>query len=366
VTVRDSAGVEILTYPGGEFADTVREAPVLSIGREGEPDYEFFRIHDVVGLASGGLVVANGGTHELRFYGPDGTHLRTVGDRGDGPEEFGFLSQLRLRTGDTLMVIDTSRRRLVFFDSAGTLIRGESFSQDLTNESPGGSGVCFMPSLVGAFRNGARVTLGWGCLDLRGGEGRRPLRQPIELVAGDGRMVLGTDIAGWIWETGETEDPRNLFAQIPFGGLLRFVAGADRVFLSRGQRYEIEVYDDQGNLIRLLREDAVPPEVTDADRDAYVRERAETPRPHPEGVPFAERFGSYITLLLTPEGDLWARRVARPGEEAQHWVVFPADGGSLRSLVLPDVSVESVRNGKIYATLTDSLGIQTVVVLDAG
>ena len=138
------------------------------------------------------------------------------------------------------------------------------------------------------------------------------------------------------------------------------------MYLSRGSDYEIEVWNQEGRLVRLLREDAIPPEVREADRDAFIRERAETPSPYREGTPFSDRFGSYLTLLLSPEGDLWVRRVDRPGEEAQHWVVFPANGGEIRRLVLPDLSVESVRDGRIYATRTDSLGIQTVVVLEGG
>jgi len=72
-TVRDSAGVRIVTYPAGDFSDTISPVPLLTIGQEGEPDYEFFWLNMVVSLGSGNVVVANSGTHELRFYGSDGS-----------------------------------------------------------------------------------------------------------------------------------------------------------------------------------------------------------------------------------------------------------------------------------------------------
>jgi hypothetical protein len=146
VAVADSAGVRIVTHPGGPFLDTVPMEPVLSIGREGDPDYEFFRVQQVSTLASGNIVVANGGTSELRFYGPDGTFVRRAGRQGGGPAEFGFLSTVYLRPGDTLAVMDSRRRRLAYFDSAGTFVRGESFGEGLE---------AFTPDFTTAGRGGA-------------------------------------------------------------------------------------------------------------------------------------------------------------------------------------------------------------------
>lgn len=106
VTLEDSAGIRIVNHAAGPFLDTVPLEPVLSIGREGDPDYEFFGVHQVSPLGSGNVVVTNGGTSELMFYGPEGEYLRRVGQRGEGPSEFGFLTTVYTRDGDTLTVMD--------------------------------------------------------------------------------------------------------------------------------------------------------------------------------------------------------------------------------------------------------------------
>lgn len=365
VTERDSAGVVILTHPDGPFTDTVSSVPLLAIGQEGDPEYEFFRIGTAASLASGNIVVANGGTHELRFYDPSGEHIRTVGRRGEGPAEFGFLSTLWIGPGDTILVLDSTRRRIVYFDSAGALVRGQSYAQDLTSESPDSQNPCAFPGLMGLFEDGTRVVSGWGCMQLLGSDGRRPTTGPIDLVRGSERVNVGTFPATWVWERANPENPRDFFSLIPFSRRMTYVIGSDRLFVSEGADLEVKIFGSHGGLIGLLREDALPPRVSAADREAYVEDQAATPRPHPEDVPFPDRFGSYSQLLLSHEGELWAQRVPRPMDSLQHWVVFSKDGREIRRVLLPDVRVGSVRHGRIVGTVSDTLGIETVVVLHA-
>jgi hypothetical protein len=199
ITVDDSLGVRVVTHPAGPFRDTVPLEPVLSIGQEGDPDYEFFSVRQVSPLRSRSIVVANGGTSELMLYGPEGEFRTRVGRRGEGPSEFGFLTTVYTRTGDTLIVMDPQRRRLVHFDSAGTFVRDESFAEDLTSDSP--TSTCFFPGLMGLLADGTRFTRGWGCIELTGTDG------------------------------------------IPFGPVVAWTTGPDRLYLSQGVDYSVLVYD---------------------------------------------------------------------------------------------------------------------------
>ena len=365
VVVRDSAGVKIVTYPAGPFIDTISPVPLLTIGEEGEPNYEFFRLANVVSLASGNVVVANGGTHELRFYDSQGRYLRTVGRRGGGPAEFGFLSSVSVHPGDTLVVYDPNRRRLVYFDSAGTLVRGESFARDLPAQPPQSTGPCLFPGLMGVMDGGVRVIRGWGCMLFEGGEGRRPTVQSVVLEAPERQDSVGVFTAAWVWERRPTADPRNSYSLIPFLGAMTRAVGQDHLYISEGSEFEIRIFDRHARLVGLLREDTIPPQVTESDREAYLAEQANAERPHPDDVPFPDRFASYFGLMISYEGDLWAQRYPRPADSLQHWVVFPSEGQEVRRLVMPDFVVRSVRDGLVYAYRSDTLGIQTVMVLDA-
>jgi hypothetical protein len=353
-------GVRVVPHPAGPFRDTVPLEPVLSIGQEGDPDYEFFSVRQVSPLGSGSIVVANGGTSELMFYGPEGEYRRRVGRRGEGPSEFGFLTTVYTRSGDTLIVMDPQRRRLVHFDSAGTFVRDESFAEDLTSESP--TSTCFFPGLMGLLADGTRFTRGWGCIELTGTDGIRPTMMTMVLAHGERRDTIGQFNGSNVWERASGQGP-DAFDPLPFGPVVAWTTGPDRVFLSRGVDYSVLVYDSTGTLVEIFREDAIPPPVTAEDRDRYKRERAAEGRPHADDVPFPDQFGAYGELLLSHEGDLWARWTQRPSEEITRWTVYGVDGETIRRVVLPTIDIHAVRDGRIYGHTEDEFGIQKIVVL---
>lgn len=361
VTVEDSAGIRIVTHEAGPVLDTVALEPVLSIGREGDPDYEFFGIRQVSPLGSGNVVVANGGTSELMFYGPDGKYLRRVGRQGEGPSEFGFLTTVYTRAADTLTVMDPRRRRLVHFDSGGTFVRGESFAEDLTTASP--TSTCFFPGLMGLLADGTRLTRGWGCMELTGSDGVRPTMMTLVLAHGERRDTIGRFNSNDVWErsSGRGADAVDL---IPFAHVMGWATRGNRVVFSDGLDFSLRVYDSTATLVEIYRENAVPPEVTPEDRDLYVEERAAADRPHPDDVPFPDRFGAYRQLLVSHEGEIWAQWAERPSESTTRWTVYGSDGQTVRRLVLPKIRIHAVRDGRIYGHTEDELGIQTVLALE--
>ncbi len=362
--MRDSAGVRIVEHPPGP-TDTVT-TPDLTIGEEGDTLYEFFNVMGVQGLASGNIVVANGGTAELRFYDADGRYLRAVGAQGDGPAEFGFLNGVTVLDADTVLARDPRRRRMVFFDSAGTFLRGQSVAADLGVEMPTGRPICAVPSFIGRLRNGARLVSGWSCYDLKGSDGIRSLDYPLALVRDSARQPLRVLAIRNVWERGDADDPRRQVEFMPFGGVPTFDVHGDYIVLSEGVAYAVEVYDDAGRLVRILREDEDPPAVTDEDRDRYVAALGDEGRTHPSDVPFPETFGAYSELHISYEGDIWARRMAHPGATTGQWAVFSPDGMSIRRIVLPDARLQGVRGGFAYMVRTDSLGLQTVERYEVG
>lgn len=362
-TLRDSAGIRIVTHVSAPSMDTIPLEPALSIGAEGDPDYEFFRVGQVSPLGSGNIVVANGGTSELMFYSPEGEFLRRVGRTGEGPSEFGFLATVHVRGGDTLTVVDPRRRRLVHFDSSGTFVRGESFAQDLTSASP--TSMCVVPGLMGLLADGTRLTTGWGCMEFTGSDGIRPTTTTLVLARGERRDTIGTLNTINVWERGSGTGP-DAFDLLPFSHVVSWATGPGSVYLSGGVDYSILVYDSVGALRQIVREEGLAPGVTREDRGLYREEQVARGRPHPDDVPFPERFGAYSRLLVSHEGDLWARWAERPSEEMVRWTVYSADGQTIRRLVLPKIEVHAVRDGRIYGHTEDDVGIQTILVLNDG
>src|SRR5690606_16795253 len=93
IAVRDSAGIALgedtaAVWPEGGGWHLSPE-PLVEIGvLDGAPEDQLFRVVGARRLGDGRIVVANSGTHELRFYDAQGRHLRSVGREGEGPGEF--------------------------------------------------------------------------------------------------------------------------------------------------------------------------------------------------------------------------------------------------------------------------------------
>src|SRR5690606_30061138 len=132
--VRDSAGILIVENSAGAWGEgaewRIAAEPVLEIGMaEGPPAYLLDQVRGARRLANGELVIANGGSGELRFYAADGTHLRSSGRRGDGPGEFQDISSVDDFRGDSLAVYDARAQRLSVLSSEGKFGRAITFSR---------------------------------------------------------------------------------------------------------------------------------------------------------------------------------------------------------------------------------------------
>lgn len=361
--LRDSAGIPIVTHPAGSFTDTVPGEPVLTIGREGEPEYELYRVNAVEPLASGQVVVANSGSRELRFFDARGRHLRTVGRGGEGPDEFGFLSTVWRGPGDTLVVMDPRRRRLVVFDSAGSFVRGSSYDHVLPDGGPTGS-LCVGPGLMGRTETGGHLVRGWACVVFEGSTGVRDWPMALIFVRGSARDTVGVFSAGLVWERPDADEPREMYDFLPFMPRFAYGVAADGFVTTRGAEYSLTRYGPQGRPAQILRVEDSPPPIDEGVRAAYRSGGEEAEDPLPEDVPFPERLPAWDRLLVSAESEVWARHAPLPGDSLRQWSVFSADGETVRRLVLPDARVESVRDGRVYAVRTDALGIERVVAYE--
>src|SRR5690625_4203127 len=115
-TERDSAGIRIVENaeprPGTVPEWTIDDEPLLEIGvLDGDPAEQFFRVAGTLRLSDGRVVVADGGSGEVRVFDAEGRHLATGGGQGDGPGEFRNLSRLYRLPGDTILAWDAGLRR---------------------------------------------------------------------------------------------------------------------------------------------------------------------------------------------------------------------------------------------------------------
>jgi hypothetical protein len=134
-----SASAEVSDNGGATFVDnreptwgedeawSVSRDPRLTIGLlEGSSEYQLFNVSAAARQSDGDIVVANGGTSEVRLYDRDGTFIRTLGSRGGGPGEFQDPDQVLITGADSVIVWDNAHYRLTRFDSAGNFASVQS------------------------------------------------------------------------------------------------------------------------------------------------------------------------------------------------------------------------------------------------
>lgn len=126
VLVVDSSGIRIVENRVGETDIPVfgeLGAIEVEVGvREGDPQYALTQVLAVRATSSGGLLVAESRSRELRYFDRSGTHLRTVGGQGEGPGEFSSMSTFSGMAADTVWIWDSRNQRITCFAPDGALL----------------------------------------------------------------------------------------------------------------------------------------------------------------------------------------------------------------------------------------------------
>jgi hypothetical protein len=313
---------------------SVAAEPAVEIGLvEGEDAYQLSQVGGLVRLSDGRIVIANGGTNELRYFDARGAHLRSVGREGEGPGEFKSLGRVTVLAGDTVVAWDWNLRRLSLFDTSGTFVR--SFLLDFT----GG-----FPVPIGRFADGA-----WLCdrgfVFAPGSDGTQVVRDSTPYLVFEPAGALRDSIGrfpGPEWYV--KGQGRSAFAtSLPFGRTTEAVVVGDRFYAAHTDRWEVVRYSPAGVADLVVRLEWSPVGVTSDDLARYKAERLEntdasfrqqTERNLAE-MPYPATFPAFADLMADPDGNLWVLAYNRPGDERRSWTVFAPEGRALGTVETP-------------------------------
>ncbi|HEX2209769.1 MAG TPA: hypothetical protein VHG93_18960 [Longimicrobium sp.] len=370
--VRDSAGIQIVQNDAPAWKKgqewRVSAEPLLDVGVvDGEAAYQLDDVAGVVRLSDGRIVVADGGSHELRFFSPEGKHLVSAGREGGGPGEFQRISWIGAAPGDSVLAFDSQASRISVFASDGTFARAfapaglhafagvEAAIGGALLMTPG-----FDPETMDLRAEGEyRDTAVWLRVPLSGEAAREVSRRPgLEMFFSKGGGMYITE-------------------PVVFGRGLYVAGGPDGYYAAASDRWEVEHRGPDGALRRLIRRVHEPRKVTQADVDAYfqgqrtmdlsqmppdMRARfAEKQRTQRERVPRRATLPAFAQLLLDGAGNLWVRD-PRPDEEQPHrWSVFDSDGQWLGTVQTPPaLMVRQIGTDWILGTEQDELEVEHV------
>jgi hypothetical protein len=337
--VMDSAGVEIVTVSIVDELESLRSdvatVPQLDLGVADSTDEQVLSgVVGAVRLSDGRVVVANGGTRELRVFDPDGELSDRVGRTGEGPGEFrsiGFLGVLR---GDSILVYDGRLHRTSVFDADGTFITTVRVADAM------------LPYMVGVLNEavlGAWYFIGQD--DDRLGIVSAPVHVGMIDIR-DGRFHAVDTVA-----SGE-ESRVHYRGQVtrafrPFGREADVAAGGNALYiLESSDDRSIRQYDSRGELKRILRID-VPRSAVDAGAIEEWTKSWMT-RFSPGSVEVEEwwRHGFretsspdqipvFRSLEVDADGNVCAERYPITWTAASSYWCFSPEGIPIRSIQLP-------------------------------
>jgi hypothetical protein len=339
-TIRDSAGVTIVESARASWeADgqwTISAEPQLDIGvAEGAAEYQLYRASSAVRLSDGRVVVANGGTNELRFYDRDGSHLMSVGRTGEGPGEFRDLQRVWLLPGDSLLAYDFFPSRLSVFTSSGEFVRSQHFA------SSDGRQIL----IRGPLSDGSLIAAGapiWNAPGATSGVVRDSV--PYYRYDATGALIgtLGRFPSLEAYRIVTSDDWR--LTSVPFPRIPVTAITGSRFHFGPADTYELRTYTPSGELERVVRLAQPTRAVEPADIDEYKRERLERAerdgeRPAMERilgeVPFPQTLPSYDQMVADADGNLWVADYRTVRQDAASWNVFSAAGELMGSVATP-------------------------------
>ena len=214
---------------------------------------------DATILADGRIVVANGGSGELRFFDSTGSHLASRGGQGEGPGEFLQLRSLEPWPGDSIVAWFGPRANISVFDSGGNYGRTIEINDGSQPWLGRPASTSVRGSILTVLLLEYADTL---VMELRDGEGGL-------------RTSLGTH-PSWepsvLVDEGTEREMQHVptFSREPVWGVW-----GDLVAIGVTSRYEIKAYGADGSLVRIVlarivRREHSPRVPTPEDVEAYI------------------------------------------------------------------------------------------------
>lgn len=337
--------------------------PTVSIGREGEPEYEFFRVGSARWLDDGRIVVANAGSNEIRIFDEGGGFLAAFGGSGEGPGEFRQLASAFPLGDDSIVAWDAWLRRASVFSLndgfQGTIqLDGDIPGARLDGVTPGGRLLVidsrysgrgqgevgrleehrFLYSLEGVRIDSLGSSPGpEGAMQAMGAG----LSMHPSLVPSSTTYALSR---GWLWV--QTPDLAGVQLQDLSGG------EGLRVVWREGRRPVTD--EDISAAVEALIADA---QVSDPERRRILRADLMR-RPVPDSLPETAK------VVSDPVGRGWVADYARPGTGTEtRWLVIDTSGRLVQQVLVPTrMTLMDVRGDSLLVLERDQYDIEHVRV----
>lgn len=375
--VTDSLGVTVVSNEKSIWGDEVHwrlsEDPAVQIGgATAAEEYQIYQAAGALKLPDGRILIANRGTHQLRYYDAHGRFLKAVGRQGGGPGEFGRLWSVMRFGSDSLLIWDPVNYRYAVLDLEGNFGRHFKFQSDSL-------GSLFFPGMdpvVFADRSFLGMA-GINWMSLPSGVVRETAH--YYRFSASGKLVAPV-LAVPFQEMKRLhfDAERAVQAPVIFGKTTEMAALDSSFWVGTGDGYVLRLYAYDGRLLREARYTGFPPiRVTSEDLDFELSRRLEAMgdvshmsaavtaavRKNLESMPTPETLPPYRDLLVDRAGNLWVEAYLPPGKERAQWSVFDSASAMLGTVTLPPrLELLEVGEDYVLGLWHDELDVEIIQV----
>jgi hypothetical protein len=290
--------------------------------------------------SQGNVYIGDESDMAIKVFDARGKYLRSIGRQGNGPGEFQGIYQMVPVPDGRLLVTDVQARRTSFFSPDGQFLTSFQWKKNYSRLYLATNSTCTVDESVFTESQNERWVK---MIDFNGeeklsfGKFTYPEFKMIQITGGAIAMSVP-------WT------PTSIFT------------GDDKrqwLYHSPGDKYVIDVYDQQGKLFRKVDRPYAPVPVTSEDINkikARYTEKPESPGAKlfqqmelPKVKPVTDR------LLVDSDGNLWLQTNEKKKEGEKELTAFDIinPDGFYDARVWLDISPSLFANGKMYRTAED-------------
>jgi hypothetical protein len=322
--IESENGVKVIKNPReplyGEIKLDLEED--LSIGKEGDDNYQFYRVRDVEVDNQGNIYVDDMSNYRIQKFDAKGNYLLTFGRKGQGPGEFELPMRVRVDEATGNVYVQDQAFSIEIFDKQGNHLKENRLKDLLFDFSLDDSGnviaVLQKSSERGTFHTLCKI-------DAKGEiEAKSPEFPYTWYMEKRGENVLVVTTGYELSLVMTKLDNKT------------FVYGYSK-------EYELNVTDQEGKIFYQIRKDEPRPQFSAKEKETFKRKKV------PEYKPY------YYALFTDPRGRIYVQTNKTWGEEQnieREVDILSRDGFYLYKTKLPH-GTYVIRDGFLFALVVN-------------
>ena len=306
--------------------------------------------------SNGNIYISDFSEKNIKVYNSDGRYLKTIGIEGQGPGEFQTSPILRFLEDGRMLALDMISRRCSFYDKDDNLV--ESFNWEgykAILHAISDTLIIFTETSMDRETMESKFKLTMINFD------GKDIKELFALRQSDN---VNIEFLGRSFPMPQPYSPLSIIAADEANKVL---------YHCRGDKFEIEIYDFQGNLMKKYDVPYTRIPITEKDKEEYLNRIEESLKQSPsmpkdlldayKSMPFPETFPVTNRMIVDYNSNLWLRLAEKKEFEDETnfaYAIFDKEG-NYTAKVWTQYNPQLFVNDAMYTTIEDNeTGLRTV------